>query len=143
MHPSGTYCLSHLFKAALAELAFVVSRRLYLEKAYGDVSACSKTLLAPHNALPRRGKCVHCYQSSGSARRAFEYEHMGHLLLIGYQTSIALPLRQAASLCQISGRLTNAYHRLLPLILPVPLEYRQLELVGEWIPPLFDHDTHQ
>ena len=41
VHPTGTYCLSHLFKAALVELAAVVDDLLYLGKAKSDALSAS------------------------------------------------------------------------------------------------------
>ena len=55
VHPSGTYCFSHLFKAALAELAAVGDVLLYLGKAKSDALSASDMRLAAHKASPTRG----------------------------------------------------------------------------------------
>ena len=55
VHPTGTYCLSHLFSAALAELAAVVDLLLYLGKAKSDELSVSAMRLAAHNASPTKG----------------------------------------------------------------------------------------
>lgn len=55
VHPTGTYCLSHLFSAALAELAVVIDRRLYLGKAKSDPLSASDMRLAAHIASPTKG----------------------------------------------------------------------------------------
>ena len=52
---AGTYCFSHLFKAALAELAAVVDVLLYLGKAKSDALSASDMRLAAHKASPTRG----------------------------------------------------------------------------------------
>ena len=57
MHPAGTYCLSHLFSAALAELAAVGDFLLYLGKAKSDPLSASTMRLAAHNASPTSGMC--------------------------------------------------------------------------------------
>ena len=55
VHPSGTYCFSHLFKAALAELAAVGDVLLYLGKAKSDALSASDMRLAAHKASPTKG----------------------------------------------------------------------------------------
>ena len=55
VHPIGTYCLSHLFNAALAELADVVDALLYLGKAKSDLLSASTMRLAAQRHAAKVG----------------------------------------------------------------------------------------
>lgn len=56
MHPGGTYCLNHLLRAELAELALVSCFLLYLGNAKSVELFASTIRLAAHKALPKTGK---------------------------------------------------------------------------------------
>ena len=55
VQPAGTWSFSHLLIAALAEFALVRDPRLYLRKAYDDLSACCSILCAAQRAIPDNG----------------------------------------------------------------------------------------